>query len=145
MGLFDGFKKKSTLDFSSNIEAIATLMVAIGSLDGDLDDEEISTVVAIANINPGMSTELIDESFSFSSKYILANGAEQSAVDAFNFLPDALHGTAFSYACMVALADGVVTAEEEETLIELAGLSSLDEDDTSKIIAACSAIMTPIA
>jgi len=144
MGFFDGFKKKATLDFTSNAEAITTLMLAISSLDGEIDNSEIVTLVSIANINPALEKDDIKESFNFAVKYINRNGGGESAVDAFNFLDTSMHGTAFSYACMVALADGVVTDEEEDTLMELAEISSLSDEETQTIISTSKFLMTPI-
>jgi hypothetical protein len=74
-----------------------------------------------------------------------ANGAEQSAVDSFSYLPNELHATALSFACLVAMADGIVTAEEENKLMELAQVSSLGEDESQVVIRTCIAIMKPLS
>lgn len=141
MGLFDSFKKKEVLSFSDDAQALIALMVAVGSLDGELDEDELQALVAIASINSSVLGDELKSSFEFAGKYVLANGAEQSAVDVFGFLTDDLHMTAFSFACLVAMADGIITAEEEQTLIELAGISCLSEDESGSVIATCTSIM----
>ena len=145
MGFFDSFKKKATLDFTSSTEAITTLMLAISTLDGEIDESEMLALSAIININPTLNPQDVNDSLNFAIKYINRNSSAESAVDAFNFLDATLHGTAFSYACMVALADGVVTDDEENILMELAGISSLSEEETHAIISTSKLLMTPIS
>ena len=145
MGFFDSFKKKQTLEFTRNEDAIVTLMLAIGSLDGELDQNEVNALIALANINPSLAGASLRSSFEFAIKHLRANGAEQSAGDAFSCLPAEVHATALSFACLVAMADGIVTAEEENKLMELAQISSLGEDESQAVIRTCIAIMKPVA
>lgn len=144
MGLFDSFKKRPALEFQSKEDAIVTLMVAIGSLDGELDQDEVNALIAMASINNSLANVSLEDAFRFAVKYIRSNGPEQSAVDAFGYLPDENHATALSFGCLVALADGVVTAEEEQTLMELAEISVLNEEEAQAVIHTSMAIMQQI-
>jgi tellurite resistance protein len=144
MGLFDGFKRKTQLDFSTNEDAFATLMIAVANLDGEFDEEEVDTLIALAIINPALKQVDMNACFNFGSKYVSQNGAAQSAVDVFTFLDSELHQTAFTYACMVAMSDGVVTEEEENTLSELAEVAELD-GDADCLIHAAGVIMQPVS
>lgn len=141
MGLFDAFKKKQKVEFTCNEDAIVTLMVAIGSLDGDLDQNEIQALIGIAQINSSLANASLRSSFELAVKYLKVNGAGQSAVDAFTYLPEELHATALSFACLVTLADGIVTAEEESKLMELSQVSSLSEEESQAIINVSMALM----
>jgi tellurite resistance protein len=145
MGFFDSFKKKQNLEFVRNEDAIVTLMLAIGSLDGELDQDEVNALIGLANINPSLAQASLRSSFEFAIKHLKANGAAQSAVDSFSYLPSELHATALSFACLVAMADGIVTAEEENKLMELAQVSSLGEDESQVVIRTCIAIMKPLS
>lgn len=144
MGLFDAFKKKAKVEFSRNEDAIITLMLAIGSLDGDLDNDEIQSLIGIAQINRSLANASLREAFDVAVKYLKVNGAAQSAVDAFTYLPHELHATALGFACLVALADGVVTAEEESKLMELAQVSSLSEEEAQAVLNTSIAVMRSI-
>lgn len=144
MGLFDSFKKKTTLEFTNEVQAISTLMLSIASLDGELDSSEVHALIGIGAINPMLNPDSLEAGFNFAVKYIQRNGPEQSAVDAFTYLPEDNHETAFSYACLVAMADGVVTEEEEQTLTELAEVSAIEDEDVHRIIQTCTGIMRPI-
>lgn len=144
MGLFDAFKKKQKVEFTCNEDAIITLMVAIGSLDGDLDQNEIQALIGIAQINRSLGNAPLRSSFELAVKYLKVNGAGQSAVDAFTYLPEELHATALSFACLVTLADGIVTEEEDAKLMELAQVSSLGEEDSKAIINISMALMKPL-
>lgn len=141
MGLFGGFKKKQKVEFTCNEDAIVTLMVAIGSLDGDLDQNEVQALIGIAQINSSLANASLRDSFELAVKYLKLNGAAQSAVDAFTYLPEELHATALTFACLVTLADGIVTEEEESKLMELAGVSCLSEEESEAIINVSMALM----
>ncbi|MBJ6612035.1 MAG: TerB family tellurite resistance protein [Candidatus Thiothrix moscowensis] len=145
MGFFDSFRKQQKPEFTCNEDAVITLMVAMGSIDGELDQNELLALVGLARVNTSLNGASLERSFQFAVKYLKANGAAQSAVDAFSYLPGELHATALSFACLVTMADGVVTNEEESKLMELAEVSSLSEAESQAVINTCIAIMKPVA
>ncbi|MCX7946623.1 MAG: tellurite resistance TerB family protein [Hydrogenophilus sp.] len=144
MGLFDLFKKSQTVEFSNNAEAILALMLAIGSIDGELDRDEVMALVGIAQLNRSLAGSDLQRAVDSALRYLKNKGPGQTAVDALGFLPAELHATAFAFASLVAMADGVVTEEEEQKLMELAEQSSLDEETARAVVRVATALMARV-
>mgnify|MGYP003671531396 CR=1 FL=1 len=147
MGLFDALKKKVTgeIELQSNQEALDILLYAVASIDGEIEDEELGTVIALAHMYKEVAGVDNDIDVEVIAAHLETYGAAQAIHNTFEHLPEALHETAFAYACMVAIADGEISQEEENVLIEVADLTdAISIERASEIISVTSSLMIPV-
>jgi uncharacterized tellurite resistance protein B-like protein len=121
MGLFDKLRGSSTVTFNPQ-QALMTIVVAAVKADGHVSDDEIRRIRSLCLLNPLFSTNSTEQDnavlrFADNTTHQLG---EQAVALAAAALPPALRETAFAYACDMVLADGVVTTDEEHTIVDLA-------------------------
>jgi uncharacterized tellurite resistance protein B-like protein len=121
MGLFDKLRGSSTVTFNTQ-QALMTIVVAAVKADGHVSDDEIRRIRSLCLLNPLFSTNSAEQDnailrFADNTTHQLG---EQAVALAAAALPPALRETAFAYACDMVLADGIVTTDEEHTIVDLA-------------------------
>ena len=139
MGLFDrvlGIQTTTQATFSPAEAYAASTLAAIAS-DGYLADEEVEGFITNLNrmqlfksYSGDVMRRMIDKLFGIMKR----DGVEVLFGLAKASLPHEMAPSAFAVAADLILADGVVTAEEENFLNQLYGALELSEDIAVKII-----------
>ncbi len=135
MGLFDKLRGSSTVTFNPQ-QALMTIVVAAVKADGHVSDDEIRRIRSLCALNPLFSTNSTEQDnvvlrFADNTTHQLG---EQAVALAAAALPPALRETAFAYACDMVLADGIVTTDEEHTIIDLAKTLGVSEELAHAIV-----------
>jgi uncharacterized tellurite resistance protein B-like protein len=135
MGLFDKLRGSSAVTFNPQ-QALMTIVVAAVKADGHVSDDEIRRIRALCLLNPLFSTNSTEQDnailrFADNTTHQLGDQAVTLAAAA---LPPALRETAFAYACDMVLADGIVTADEERTIIDLTEKLQVSEELARAIV-----------
>lgn len=122
MSLFEKFRGSATATFNAQ-QALMTIVVAAVKADGQVSDGEIRRIRSLCLLNPLFATNSTEQDneilrFADTTTHQLGDQAVALAAAA---LPPPLRETAFAYACDMVLADGVVTADEEHMIVDLAG------------------------
>ncbi|KXJ54442.1 MAG: hypothetical protein AXW15_02270 [Neptuniibacter sp. Phe_28] len=149
MGLFDKFKKPSLdaseIVFTDSGQALAMLLYAVACTDESLDDDEVGAVAALIHFNGQISGVEPDIDYKYITLCVDSVGPEAAIRAAFDYLPLELHEPAFTYACMVAMADGHVSDEEAAILIEIAKMSDeFDLERAEQLIDMAGVVMSPM-
>ena len=135
MGLFDKLRGSSAVTFNPQ-QALMTIVVAAVKADGHVSDDEIRRIRSLCLLNPLFATNSTEQDnaiFRFADNTTHQLGAQAVAMAA-AALPSALRETAFAYACDMVLADGIVTADEEHTIIDLAEKLGVTEELAHAIV-----------
>jgi uncharacterized tellurite resistance protein B-like protein len=136
MGLFDGFKTKTQPVFNTQ-KSIMTIVVAAITADGEVSDEEVGRLRSMCARSPIFMRNTKDEDdalidFALNAHKQLAGEAIKKAAET---LTPELRETAFAFAVEMIVADGMVGADEETYIGNLATTLGISEDLSRAIIA----------
>lgn len=130
MGLFDGLKNKTQPQFNTQ-KAVMTIVVSAVAADGNASDEEISRLRSMCARSPVFSAntrEQDDAVIDFAVNVISQMDTASLLNAAAGALTPELKETAFAFAVEMVLADGMVGADEEAFISQLADALGIDED-----------------
>lgn len=135
MGLFDKLRGSNAVTFNPQ-QALMTIVVAAVKADGHISDDEIRRIRSLCLLNPLFSTNSTEQDnailrFADNTTHQLG---EQAVALAAAALPPASRETAFAYACDMVLADGIVTTDEEHTIIDLTEKLGVSEELAHAIV-----------
>lgn len=134
MGLFSAFKsEKSEIEFLDDNDAKVTLLTAVSLLDGDIDNEEAEMLPLMKAMCVGL--DMLEHSNDDFADLIEDHSVPEIVSAAFNYIDPQTHKTVYFAACMIAMADGEVDANEEAALLDMASLSpNISEEESSQIV-----------
>lgn len=142
MGMFDNLFKNSkpaiTADYfpESIQEAYITMMYAVAYADGELQDEESTTILWFINRMPIFKFDDIDISSLVSTAVENIKKYDTNLLlrACSNRIGNDYKPTAFAYLTEMVLSDEGVSEEEKKVLEELAGMLNISEELATKII-----------
>ncbi len=136
MGLFDSFKTKTQPTFNTQ-KAVMTIVVAAVTADGHVSDEEVGRLRSMCARSPIFSANTKEEDNAVIDFAVNVN--EQLGTDAIKRAAEALkpelRETAFAFAIEMVVADGLVGADEEAFIGQLAGTLGISEEIGQAVIA----------
>lgn len=135
MGLFDAFRSATTPTFNSQ-QAIMTIVLAAVKADGQVSREEVMRVRAMCSLSPIFASNSSDQDvavINFADNVTTQMG-DQAIAKAVEALTPELRETAFAFACDMVLADGILAADEERFIANLADKCSISESVGKAVI-----------
>ena len=135
MGLFDGFKQRTTESFNEQ-QAIMTIVIAAIKADGQISGEELQRLRGICALSPIFASNSADQDSANINFADMVTGqlGDQAVVKAAAALSPALRETAFVFASDMVLADGVLGTSEERFVEDLAKRLDIPENAAKAII-----------
>lgn len=135
MGIFDAFKS-GPVEFTEKEAFIGVIVAAIGA-DGEIADEEISSLVSIMNRLPSYKSDFsfVQNTYNKCVKTIKASGSSGLLDLVVPKLNKDIYQTTFTQAIDIVIADGQVGKEEEEFIGKLQSMLSLEDSFAQNAVA----------
>jgi tellurite resistance protein len=140
MGLFDRFRQTENIPKQATLgpaEAFAAIMLLAIAADGHLSDDEtnlLNTTLSRMKLFRSYSWDVMRRMFDNLLGILRKDGFDALFNAALETLPHDLYPTVFAVATDLVLADGQVSAEEEQLLGSLCRALELPEEQVNQII-----------
>lgn len=135
MGLFDIFKATNPIEFDEQ-KAIMTVVISAIMADGEANDEEVDRLRSMCARSPIFSSnpiELDNKIIDFAINVIKQLGHEAITAAA-AALKQSLREVAFAFSVEVVIADGMVGADEEGFILDLARRLEISNDVANAVV-----------
>jgi hypothetical protein len=138
MGLFDGLfgNSEANKPFGPQ-EGFAGVLLGASACDGHIADEEVQSLFTMLS-RMKMYQRYTEKNWSTLMNRLLGllkrKGVDELLDKSADAVPPELRATAFTNACDIVLADGVVEDDEKEFLHKLQAKLDLPDDDAMNIV-----------
>jgi len=135
MGIFDALSSGNKVEIKDEKEAFVAVVFACMAADGEISNEEVSSLVNIFNTKQMFNGVNVGEIFKKVSKLFNQLGGPIKLIEAAApKISDTLKLTVFANAVDFVLSDGFAHDKEKSLLETLQNLLNIDNENASKIM-----------